>query len=83
MSFGSQISKGYIDLTNSKKPSSGFVPIPFKLLGNILFPISIIMVVMGGLDYLAGWDIIPRAVLFVGLGLLILSSYLRYVVPKE
>jgi len=41
------------------------------------------MVIIGGLDYIAGWGIIPKAVLFIGLGLLILSLYLRYVVPKE
>ncbi len=41
------------------------------------------MVVIGGLDYLAGWARIPGAILFVGLGLLILSLYLRYAVPKE
>jgi len=67
----------------AKKHQSGFVPIPFKLLGKILFSISAVMVIIGGLDYLAGWGRIPQTVLFVGLGLLVLSLYLLYVVPKE
>ncbi|MFC1871619.1 hypothetical protein ACFLYF_04390 [Chloroflexota bacterium] len=67
----------------AKKHPSGFVPIPFKLLGKILFPISAVMVIIGGLDYLAGWGGIPQTVFFVGIGFLVLSLYLRYVVPKE
>ena len=67
----------------AKKHPSGFVPIPFKSLGKILFLISVVMVIIGGLDYLVGWGRIPQAVLFIGLGLLVLSLYLLYVVPKE
>ena len=66
-----------------QKYSSGFVPIPFKLVGKILFPISIIIIVIGGFDYLVGWDLIPPSVFFFGFGLLIISLYLLFVVPKE
>ena len=67
----------------AKRHYSGFVPIPFKTGGKALFPISFFMIILGGLDYLVGWTVIPSAVLFVGLGLLILSLYLLLVVPKE
>ena len=66
-----------------KQHPSGFAPIPFKLLGKVLFPISIIMVILGGLGYLAGWTAIPVSVFFVGLGFLVISLYLLFVVPKE
>ena len=59
-----------------KKRPSGFAPIPFKLLGKILFPISLVMVILGGLAYLIGWTIIPASVFFIGLGLLLISLYL-------
>ena len=67
----------------AKKHPSGFAPIPFNLLGKILLPISLIMVTLGGLGYLIDWIIIPLPVFFIGLGLLILSLYLLFVVPKE
>ena len=66
-----------------KKHLSGLAPIPFNLLGKILFPISLVMVTLGGLGYLIGWAVIPLSVLFIGLGLLIISLYLLFVVPKE
>jgi len=66
-----------------KKHLSGFSPIPFNLLGKILFPISLVMVTLGVLDYLIGWALIPLSVFFIGLGLLILSLYFLFVVPKE
>jgi len=67
----------------AKRHPSGFVPIPFKSAGKALFPISLFMIILGGLDYLMGWTVIPIGVLFVGLGLLILSLYLLFIVPKE
>jgi len=41
------------------------------------------MSILGGMDYWAGWNVTPPAILFVGLGLLIVSIYLLFVVPKE
>ena len=66
-----------------KKHYSGFVPVRFKSLGKILLPISSVMVIIGGLRYLAGWSEIPIAVIFIGLALLLVSLYLIFVVPKE
>ena len=65
-----------------KKYTSGFVPVDFKLGGKILFPIGLVLILVKGLDYLIGWSVIPTIVLFVGLGLLLLSLYLLFVVPK-
>jgi len=67
----------------AKRYPSGFVPIPFKSAGKALFPISLFMIILGGLDYLMGWTVIPTAVLFIGLGLLVVSLYLVFVVPEE
>ena len=67
----------------AKKHTSGFAPISYKFGGKILLPISAALVIIGALDNLAGWGIVPQAVLFVGLGLFLISLYLLYVVPKE
>ena len=68
-------------MANGKKHPSGFVPVPFKLLGKILLPISLLLIILGGLNYLV--PEIPRILFFVGLGFLIISLYLRFIVPKE
>lgn len=62
---------------------SGFVPIPFRAAGKVLLPFSLLLVVLGTAGTLAKWGGVMPAVLFVGLGLLLLSLYLRFVVPKE
>ncbi len=67
----------------SKKHMSGFVPVPYKSVGKILLPVSLIMIVVGGFDYLAGWNLIPLSVFLFGFGLLIAGLYLVFVVPKE
>ncbi|MFC1972276.1 hypothetical protein ACFLVE_02580 [Chloroflexota bacterium] len=67
----------------SKKYPSGFIPVPFHLLGKILFPVSLAMVTLAGLAYLIDWALIPLPVFFIGLGLLVISLYLLFVVPKE
>jgi len=67
----------------AKRYPSGFVPIPFKSAGKVLFPISLLMIIVGGLDYFMDWAVIPTAVLFVGLGLSVVSLYLIFVVPEE
>jgi len=66
-----------------KRSPSGFAPIPFNLLGKIMFPIALVMILLGGLDYLIGWGVIPVSIFFIGLGFLIISLYLLFVVPKE
>ena len=66
-----------------KKHSSGFVPVPFKLLGKFLFVISLVMIILKGLDYLIGWVAIPLLVLYMGVGFLLISLYLLFVVPSE
>jgi len=66
-----------------KKNTSGFVPIDFKLVGKIMFPLGLVLILVKGLDYLMGWSVIPVVVLFAGIVLLLLSLYLFFVVPKE
>ena len=65
-----------------KKHMSGFAPVPYESAGKTLLPVSLIMIVVGGFDYLAGWNLIPLSVFLFGFGLLIASLYLVFVVPK-
>lgn len=69
-------------LMTDKRPS-GFVPIPFRLAGRVLLPIALALVVAGGIGTLAEWGAAAMPAFFVGLGLLIISIYLRFVAPKE
>jgi len=67
----------------TKKHMTGFSPIPFNLAGKILIAVGLILVVIGGFDYLFNWELIPLQVFFFGIGLFILGLYLFFVVPKE
>ena len=67
----------------AKKHPPGFAPVPFKLLGKVLFPLSLVIIIFGGLGYLAGWAEISPLLLFIGIVFLLLSLYLLFVVPKE
>lgn len=67
----------------AKKQPPGFVPIPFRKAGRVMLPISLILIVLGGVGILAGWGVALPVVLFVGFGLLVLSLYLRYAARDE
>ena len=67
----------------SKRPPSGFVPIPFKSAAKVLLPVSLIMIILGSFHYLIDWKEVTPAILFVGLGLLVISLYLLFIVPKN
>ena len=69
-------------LVTDKRPS-GFVPIPFRVAGRVLLPFALALVVVGGAGTLAKWGTMMTPIFFIGLGLLVLSIYLRFVVPKE
>jgi hypothetical protein len=71
------------DLYMAKKHMQGFAPIPFKLAGKVFLPVSIIMIAAGTLDYLFGWEVMPLAVIFFGIALLIISLYLIIFVPDN
>ena len=59
-----------------KKHISGFVPIPFKLAGKILLPVSVLIIVLAGIDYFIDLNLMPIKVFLFGVGLLLLSLYL-------
>ena len=66
-----------------KVPPSGFVPIPFKLSGRILSPISVVLILIGVVGFFTGWIGVAWAIFLLGIALLLLSLYLRFIVPKE
>ena len=66
-----------------KVPPSGFVPIPFKLSGRILSPISVVLILIGVVGFFTGWIGVAWAIFSIGIVLLLISFYLRFIVPKE
>ena len=66
-----------------KKHMSGFVPIPFTSVGKLFLPVSIVVIAVTVISRLLGWEFIPLRVTGFGIGLLIVSMYLLFVVPEE
>lgn len=48
-----------------------------------MLPISLILTVIGAVGTLGGWGAALPPILFVGLGLLVISLYLRFAVRDE
>ena len=67
----------------ANKQSPGFIPIPFRAAGRVMLPISLILTVIGAVGTLGGWGAALPPILFVGLGLLVISLYLRFAVRHE
>ena len=67
----------------TKKHHPGFVPVDFKLVGKISISIGLALAVFWLVAALLNWNIIPMAVLFIGLMFIIVGLYLLFVVPKE
>ena len=66
-----------------KKYLSGFVPVNFKQTGKILLIIGLVCLAVRLLSFLTNWFSLSNNILYVGIGLILLSLYLFFVVPKE
>lgn len=66
-----------------KKHPAGFVPVDFQRAGKVVLALGAICLILSGLDSLVGADFITDKIVYFGLGFLVLSAYLIFVVPKE
>lgn len=64
------------------KPS-GFVPIPFHLVGKFFILMGAAGTLFYGLSQTFGWFVLPVMVLVVCGVALIIGLYLRFIVPRE
>lgn len=62
---------------------SGFVPIPFHLVGKILLAIGVIGSVFFIISKIGSWYSLPLIVILFSLAAIIVGLYLIYVVPSE
>ena len=70
-------------IKNTKKHMPGFVPVNFKQSGKILFTIGLVSLIIKAVSYLTNWFTVPNYFVYFGAGLILLSLYLIFVVPKE
>lgn len=66
-----------------KKHMSGFVPVNYNLAGKILLPLGILLLLTKIISYFTKWFYVTNILIFIGIGFIILSLYLIFVVPKE
>lgn len=66
-----------------KKYPSGFVPINFQQVGQLLLIIGVVCSLVRGYDIFFGMNIFDNTVLYFGLLCIVLGLYLKFVVPKE
>lgn len=66
-----------------KKHMPGFVPVNFKKSGKILLAVGLAFLIAKLVSYLTGWFSISNYIIYIGVGLIFLSLYLVFVVPKE
>jgi hypothetical protein len=62
--------------------SSGFVPINYKVAGQLLFVVAAIAIILVAVARLSGSFHIPRIILWLGAGLIPVSLYLIFYAPK-
>jgi len=67
---------------NMKYPP-GLVPVNFNLAGKILLVISLLGIAAKIVAYFSNWFAMPNFVFYISLGLLVVSLYLIFAVPKE
>ncbi|MFH1564365.1 MAG: hypothetical protein ABIC82_00765 [bacterium] len=66
-----------------KKHMPGFVPIGFNKIGTILLILGTIGILVKIVFQLTGWFYISNIILFISVGLFVISLYLIFVIPKE
>jgi len=61
----------------------GLVPVNFNLAGKILLIISLLGIAAKVIAYFSNWYVMPNFVLYISLGLWVVSLYLIFIVPKQ
>ena len=62
---------------------SGFVPIPFHIVGKVLLPIGLALLAAYLISYITNWFTLPSILFFFALAIAVLGLYLIFVVPRE
>jgi hypothetical protein len=68
---------------NNMSRDSGFVPIPFHVVGKILLTIGLTILAAYGISLISNWYKLPAAALLFALVTLGIGLYLIFVVPRE
>lgn len=63
--------------------ASGFVPIPFHIVGKILVPIGLAILAAYAISYMSNWFILPSIAFLFAVTIIIIGLYLIYIVPRE
>ncbi|MGD8850738.1 MAG: hypothetical protein PVF18_13485 [Anaerolineales bacterium] len=62
---------------------SGFVPIPFHIVGKILLLIGLTFLAAYAVSFVSNWFILPAITFLFALSTIIIGLYLMYIVPRE
>jgi hypothetical protein len=62
---------------------SGFVPVPFHIVGKIFLPIGLAILAAYAISYISHWFILPSIAFFFAVTIIIIGLYLIYIVPRE
>jgi hypothetical protein len=66
-----------------KKHMPGFVPVPYNKTGKLLLRVGILCLVIKFISYVTGWFATDSLLLFFGIGLVVISLYLIFIIPPE
>jgi hypothetical protein len=64
-------------------PPSGFVPVPFRRVGQLLLALGCAGLLLLGIAELTSWLSMPSATLVMSLSALVIGLYLIYFVPRQ
>lgn len=71
------------DMSDNKKPQSGFVPIYFRIAGWGMLAIGIACLALYGFDFFTKTFSLPQTVFLFGIFMILAGFYLLFVVPRE
>lgn len=61
----------------------GFVPVNFKKAGRVLLIIGLICLIIKAISYLTGWFFAANYIFYLGIGFILISFYLIFILPEE
>jgi hypothetical protein len=62
---------------------SGFIPIPFHIVGKVLLPIGLALLAACLISYITNLFTLPSILFFFALSIAVIGLYLIFVVPRE